>query len=313
MKADLIIPAFGDKTLQRCLQSVAEQKLSCHEISSVIIVDDGSNPPIRVCGGHAGLPLFLRRNSMNLGRSASRNIGASTGSGSAVIFLDADLLLSTPDSLQVLLDRLKEDEMVVMGRIIRNYPSFWAWYETRSVSRKLVESGPNWAGTTAFVALYRKAFDQLGGFDTNFTAYGFEDRDFLYRAFLAGLPIVRAAEAIAEHDGDSSAVRVARKLHAAGRSSAQRFRTKHPNAYRQLPYAMIDLSDAPAILRCITVRVYKAALRGAVLAARFHDRNRLPFWLRGITVRFLSALAFAAGTAQSRSLARQNSRGGARR
>lgn len=308
MKADLVIPAFGDKALQRCLQSISQQALSSHEINRVIVVDDCSDPPIEFLDGQEELPLVLFSNSTNLGRSAARNIGASKGSGTAVIFLDADLFLSAPESLQVLLDYLEEGERVVMGQVVRKNSRFWAWYETRSVSRQLSRSGPDWAGTTALIALHRTTFNYLGGFDEDFRAYGFEDRDFLYRAFLAGIPIVRAAKATADHDGDSSALQIARKLHAAGRSSSQLFRTKHPKAYRQLPYAMIDLSESPSVLRYITVWFYEAALRGAAIAACFQDRNRLPFRLRGITIRYLSALAFAAGTARSRSQTRQNKR-----
>ena len=298
MNVDLVIPAYGDINLDRCLRSIRKQRLSRHEISSVTVVDDGSDPPIKAQSDYDGLPLKIRRNRTNFGRSAARNIGASAGSARGLIFLDADLCLSSADSVEVLLDHLDAINGVVLGTIDRRYPPFWAWYESRSLSKQLARSGPSWAGTTAFIAMSRTLFSDLKGFDEGFKEYGFEDRDLLYRAYLSGISIEPSPHATAEHDGEIQALRVSIKLNAAGRWTAQRFRIKHPDAYRQLPYSKIDLSEAPPIIRCIAIWIYSFAKRVASLAARFKDRNRLPYRLRSAAVRLLSAVAFAAGTAR---------------
>lgn len=300
MKADIVIPTFGDSGLYRCLRSISEQRLGNHSIASVTVVDDGSDPPVRIRKEDYVLPIYLRRSTINLGRSTARNIGALVGVDHALIFLDADIRLTSPASFRIMLDRLEGIDSVVLGGVVRSHSRFWSWYETRSVARQLDQSGPTWAGTTSFVGIPRTVFDRVGGFDEGFREYGFEDRDLLYRLYSAGVVIQRCREACAEHDGDTQAVRVAEKLHAAGCASAQRFRRKHPDAYWQLPYSRFDFSRANRIIQKATILIYEQARFAAAIAAGFDDYDRLPYWLRGAGVRVLSALAFAAGTAQSR-------------
>ena len=247
------------------------------------------------------LPLQILRNKTNQGRSVARNRGASAGCGHAIIFLDVDLCLSGASAFQTLLDRLEATGGLVIGSVHRHRPKFWAWYGNRTIGQRLSRSGPCWADTTAFMALRRPIFDRLHGFDEAFREYGFEDRDLIYRAYYAGIPIARCRDAEAEHSGDVHAARIAEKLYEAGRTTAQRFRSKHPDAYRELPYSRIDISEAPSAVRWSARLLYSGASRIARLGARFEDRNRLPFPARAAAVRVLFALAFAAGTARCES------------
>ncbi|MCQ8771147.1 glycosyltransferase family 2 protein [Streptomyces telluris] len=61
----------------------------------VVVVDDGSDPPVRraVLDAGAGLtvPVTVVRNSVSLGAGAARNIGLTVARGSTVIFLDDDM------------------------------------------------------------------------------------------------------------------------------------------------------------------------------------------------------------------------------
>jgi GT2 family glycosyltransferase len=270
-----------------------------HEISSVTVVDDGSQPKLELALGEFTRPVALYRNQENCGRSAARNKGASIGEAPAFLFLDSDLVLASPGTLQILLDCLKERGGMVQGWVKEVNSPFWVWYQDSSVGRKLEQCGPNWAGTTAFVGLLRADFERLKGFDESFKGYGFEDRDFLYRAHCAGIPIARVRSAVAEHDGDKSVKDLEHKLYDAGRRSAPLFRRKHAQAYEELPYAKIDFHGSPFWLRRCVILTYRAS---SFIARPFLVSDRIPrflYRLRRHGIRFLLALAFAAGTSEA--------------
>lgn len=306
VRADIVIPAYETHALERCVAAVCKQELVGHEICSVTVVDDGSQPQLELSISDFSLPVVLCRNQVNRGRSAARNRGALVGTAPALVFLDSDLRLSSRSVLQTLLDNLESRHGIVQGHIKQTNSPFWIWYQDNSVGKKLEQSGPEWAGTTALVALLRKDFERLKGFDERFIAYGFEDRDFLYRAHCAGISIARCQSAVAEHNGDKSVHAIERKLHEAGRETAPLFRRKHAQAYKELPYAKIDFSDAPPLVKAFIALIYRAFSFCAGLFPNPKATHVWPYRLRRLAIRCLLALAFAAGTARSHSHAGSN-------
>ena len=81
----VIMPAYNcQKSLNMALGSVLKQS---HPVSEIVIVDDCSDPPLKV-RHHESIKLI--RNDKNKGPAFSRNRGVANSSGEFIAFLDAD-------------------------------------------------------------------------------------------------------------------------------------------------------------------------------------------------------------------------------
>lgn len=82
----VVIPTYGrSEECSRAVASAIGQSLTPHEI---IVVDDGSNPPVRLASTDSRVRLI--RLPVNAGPSAARNRGVEAASGDWVAFLDSD-------------------------------------------------------------------------------------------------------------------------------------------------------------------------------------------------------------------------------
>lgn len=93
----VIIPCHNHaEELGSCLASLERQSVKPHE---VIVVDDGSDCPVRVDANAYPFPVTLVRLEKNGGAPAARNEGFRRSNGVSVLFLDADGIL-VPDALE---------------------------------------------------------------------------------------------------------------------------------------------------------------------------------------------------------------------
>ena len=86
----VIIPAFGrQRQLQAAIQSVSRQLADGDE---VLVVDDGSDPPLSIDFGDERSPANLRllRLAQNSGPAAARNFGIEHARSELIAFLDSD-------------------------------------------------------------------------------------------------------------------------------------------------------------------------------------------------------------------------------
>lgn len=92
----VIIPVHNrQKKLERALDSIESQDVAPKE---VIIVDDGSDNPVKISRFHS-MPLKLIRHSQNRGAAAARNSGIRAASAEWISFLDSDDAFDTSSSL----------------------------------------------------------------------------------------------------------------------------------------------------------------------------------------------------------------------
>lgn len=83
----IIIPVFNRQDVfARAVESVVNQTYKNIEI---IVVDDGSEPAIRIPNSDARIQIFRQKNQ---GAPAARNFGFTKSSGELVIFWDADVI-----------------------------------------------------------------------------------------------------------------------------------------------------------------------------------------------------------------------------
>lgn len=188
------------------------------ERTEVIVVDDGSPEPPRV---PAGVRL-LRQADEGFRAATARNLGASIATGDVLCFLDADTV-PEPDYLTRMI-RLPAlaPEAVVVGR--RRH----AELAGLPVDAPVEEAGPGaelpepqWLRDgyrdtrdlldaddrayryviSATLACSRWFFERVGGFDEQFRAYGGEDWEWAYRAWLGGAVLAHVRDAVTWHDG----------------------------------------------------------------------------------------------------------------
>ncbi len=215
--------------LARTLEALARQTSPASEI---IVVDDGSTQPPDVGPGVR----LLRQEDLGFRVAAARNAGAAVATGDVLCFLDAD---TAPEAGYLdAIGRLPRTlpEALVVGR--RRHADLSAGdhsgpVEVEGVAHLLPE--PEWLLDAyrrtrdllevddtsyryvigAIMACSRWLFDEVGGFDESFSAYGGEDWDFAYRAWLHGAILAHEPRAVAWHDGPEFA---GRSDHAARRS-----------------------------------------------------------------------------------------------
>jgi GT2 family glycosyltransferase len=203
--------------LDRTLHALARQDHPADR-TEVVVVDDGSPRPPRVPAGVR----FVRQEDRGFRVAAARNLGASVATGDVLVFLDADTA-PEPGYLRALtrLPALAPD-CVTVGR--RRHADLAGAPVDAPVERLGPEralADPRWLADGyrrsrdlldaddrayryvigAVTACSRALFTEVGGFDEGFTAYGGEDWEWAYRAWLAGAVLAHVPDAVAWHDG----------------------------------------------------------------------------------------------------------------
>jgi len=197
----VIIPNYNyGRFLPEAIESVLAQTFPC---AKIIVVDDGStDESLEILARYEkdGIKVIRQK---NCGVGAARNAGAKASSGDLIAFLDADdFWLSQKIEKQV--ERLLADkefglvtcgmrEFDASGNIIDTYTKGKeGWCAEDILLFKPVGGGPP---TTSL--LWRKVFEQVGGFDERKEMHPSEDWEFSYRvarvAKIAFLPEILVA------------------------------------------------------------------------------------------------------------------------
>jgi GT2 family glycosyltransferase len=245
LKLSVVIPTRDRPgKLSSTLGALTKQRDFDNRDYEVIVVDDGSDPPVRgQIPNHAPLAEIVRL--AGAGPSAARNRGAGFAKGSLLVFLDDDLQvdpgfltshwqahLKWPEALQVGSIRLPEELVATpFGR-------FRQRLEDQQVP---TASGPVKARnfcTAANMAIERSAFQRLGGFDEGLNAS--EDQDLALRHTDSGGEIVFAQAARAIHndeavDLDSYCLRAER-----GMEDLVAFAAQHPDRSENVERARVN-------------------------------------------------------------------------
>ena len=204
--------------------------------AELIVVDMNPNP---IAGLAADFPIHVERLATEgLPLAAARNRAAARASSDVLVFLDVDCI-PMADCLGRLCAEAERHEGLLCAdvRYLGPEDARGAWTErelmlaghshpVRAFPRSGMRREPNpglfWS--LAF-AVRRKTFDQLGGFDEEFTGYGAEDTDLGYRADANGVPLLFVGGAIACHQHHQSQDPPIQHLHDIVRN-ARRFHDK---------------------------------------------------------------------------------------
>ncbi len=195
--------------LLRALASVREQTILPDE---VIVVDDGSEPPLALDYGEEMIPVKLIRQS-NRGPSAARNRGILEASGDWIALLDSDDTW-VADKLETQLDLISRHEsagfcvcdMVTHGRPAVEFPFAPADGSPDGVIEDALERLlPGCYIHTSGVMFRKDVFTAVGGFDENL--WYCEDRD-LWLRLAAATEVVATTRRLSEYfrEGESLSV-----------------------------------------------------------------------------------------------------------
>lgn len=173
-----VLPVRDAPDLDRLLRSLPP-------VARVVVVDDGSSPPIASRDG-----ITLVRHDHSLGPAAARNAGAALADTEFILFIDADVVLPTggPEMWAPLLGHFDDHRVGLVAPRVASVPgsSALARYE---MTDSPLDMGPHPARLhrggrisyvpSAVVLVRRAAFHRYGGFDSRLR-FG-EDVDLVWR------------------------------------------------------------------------------------------------------------------------------------
>ena len=229
VRISVIIPVFNDpKGLECCLQRLSEQRSGTPDFE-VIVVDNGSTPPITVATSFPFQFKLIRHETP--GSYAARNAGVRASSADYLAFTDADCM-PAPDWLRMGHVALIEDggRSLVGGEVVYALeckPTAVAMYQ------HLVGFGQHHNVTskgfiaTANLFCTREQFEATGPFEERLLSGG--DREWCWRAARQGFPVRYTQEAIVTTPARSNlrgAMRQARRV-VAGRKSLRQLDLAH--------------------------------------------------------------------------------------
>ncbi|MBE9178309.1 glycosyltransferase [Oculatella sp. LEGE 06141] len=201
----IVIPTYArPERLAKCLQS-----LTCltypRDRFEVIVVDDGSEPPIESVAApfRDRLALSLIRQA-NAGPAAARNTGAAHASGQFLAFTDDDCA-PAPDWLEQLRGHFAiAPTALIGGHTLNALPHNLYSTTSQTLTDYLYQfytrrlNQPNFFASNNF-ALPAELFQAIGGFDTTFPLAAGEDREFCDRWLEKGYPMIYAPAVQVHH------------------------------------------------------------------------------------------------------------------
>jgi GT2 family glycosyltransferase len=199
----------------------------------ILVVDDGSTPPVTLPAAWDGPPLTLLRTS-GQERSAARNLGAAAATGELLVFLDDDM---TP--LPGFLEAHVSAQRSWPGALVAGAVDLPAELLATPFGafRQALERGavPSTGGPTAQrnlcsaqnASLPASLFRELGGFDPGIVSG--EDQDLALRHTARGGRIVYAPDAVAVHRDSALDIRSYCRRVAWGSEKVLAFCRRHPD------------------------------------------------------------------------------------
>ena len=300
LPVSVVIPCYQTpaETLARTLAGLEGQTCP-RDLFEVVIVDDGSEPPL---ARPRATPLdvrVVRQERRGFGRARARNTGARAAAHDVLLFLDSDVLVEAnwiaaharwhhalSDALTVGLRAHVAADGIDPGTIRRRSGSLEALLagrpidDTPGVEEHLAGTGdlasraddPFAVVTGANFGMSKGFYELVGGMDESFVRWGLEDNELGYRAYVRGGLLIPVREARAWHqvrwaenrDVKRRSARIQRAK-AAHLIAHARYRGRQPGRLFQVPRFVVTIDGRRASADQVVRTV------GGVLADRAHD------------------------------------------
>ena len=209
-KVSIIIPNWNTKELlARNLPAVlgASERLGKH-LEEIIVVDDGSTDNSISFITENFPSIIVYPLNQNRGFHRAINYGVEKSRGTIVLLLNSDIE-PHPQAFPPLIKHFDDPALFgVNGRIYRqdkktflygNRGAYFKWGHFYLFEKKEYDTSQNLFVCGGAGAFSRKYFLALGGFDTLFSPFYYEEQDISYRALKRGLTIAYEPESIMYH------------------------------------------------------------------------------------------------------------------
>ena len=193
----------------------------------VVVVDDGSRPPLRVPASTALSVRTVRQERRGFGVARARNTGARAALHDILVFLDGDVIAeagllaaharwhhAVSDALTLgfcacvsvegMDPAAVRDRPASLAELFAGRPFDAPWLERHMARTADLTSGHDdvfRAVDSGNLGISRVFFEEVGGFDESFARYGGEDTEFGYRVQMRGGLLVPARDAFGWHQG----------------------------------------------------------------------------------------------------------------
>ena len=237
LPVSVIVPCFeAPEALALTLAGLERQRFPRH-LFEVVVVDDGSQPPIEAPGATPLAVRVVRQQRRGFGLARARNAGARAAAHDILVFLDgdviaeADLLAAHARWHETVSDALTLgfcafvsaagiDAAAVRRRrgtlaaLFAHRPCDPPWFErhlARTADLTADRDDLFRAVTGHNFGIGRAFFEAIGGFDESFVRYGGEDTELGWRAQVRGGLLVPVRDAFGWHQGRWSEGRAAKE------------------------------------------------------------------------------------------------------
>ena len=226
----VILPCYmGQKELALTFAGLSKQTYP-HYLLEVIVVDDGSHPPIELPSKLPFEASIVVQKRDGFGLARARNLGAEKAKGKILIFLDCDMI---PESQLVEAhSRWHHINKFALTLGFRNHADFSGISPENLINSNGPESvlsgrkvtSPQWIefhmgrtkdltsndsdlfriATGGNLGVRKSFFETIAGFDASFRQWGGEDIEFGFRAFNSGGVLIPERSAKAWHQGEGT-------------------------------------------------------------------------------------------------------------
>ncbi len=226
----VVIPCYQGAEKLAITVAALDRQTYPGELLSVVVVDDGSDPPLRPPATHRVRVEMARQERSGFGIARARNLGAELASGDIVIFLDSDMIPEPQwaeaharwhhlvgDALTLGFRRHVEVSGLTAADVgiaaesgllaplfagrHQQRPEWIEFHMERTSELTRPETDLFRVVTGGNLGMRRDTIIELGGFDTGFDRWGAEDTELGYRAFTWGALLVPERAAAAWHQG----------------------------------------------------------------------------------------------------------------
>lgn len=221
MKIDIVIPNFNgshliEKNLPDVINSLADYA------GRIIIVDDGSADEDRkklrkIVEEKKYENLILVEHEYNQGFSSAVNSGVKSSNAELIVLLNSDVR-PTEGFIKPLIDKMKNDrkyfgigcmdESLENGKIVKRGRGIGYWNKGMVLHKRGEVDNSSTFWISGGSCIVRKSiFEILGGFDTLYNPFYWEDIDLSYRAVKSGYKIAFEKTSIVEHFHEEGSIK----------------------------------------------------------------------------------------------------------
>ena len=232
----VVVPYYETPQALSLTLAGLERQTYPRDLFEVVVVDDGSDPPLDFVeldlAGPSPLSLrVVHQEDLGFGLARARNNGARAAQGDVLVFLDCDMVPEADwltaharwhhaaSDLLTLGFRHHVEVDGISAADVRDRPgSLAALFEGRPIQRpewieRRMEATDDLASdaddvfrtvTGGNFAVSKSFFETAGMFDESFTQWGSEDIDFGWRAYALGAVLVPERSALCWHQGEGA-------------------------------------------------------------------------------------------------------------